>query len=197
MGLWQNQREERGGRAREGGRKKGGGVGSLHISPGGNEACHLLAFLRAPRAITPWPRDAPSLATPWPCLLPMDQQWTSSIHSLLAQKSEPAQPSSSESWELGNAHVVQGLALHWTVGPWLAAIPGPGVRWASRRGRREKHRWGNTRFLKSSLISQTPVPGSFQISCVSSLNLCDNPPVFLSSKSECVFDCFFLSLGAS
>lgn len=71
MGFWQNQREERGGRAREGrwkerkgGRKRGGAAGSLHISPGGSEACQLLTFLRAPMAITPWPRHAPSLATP-------------------------------------------------------------------------------------------------------------------------------------
>lgn len=129
---------------------------------------------------------------------PASMQWISSGHRAtvcwLKRASQPNPLLRAGSWEMhtwSRSRSCTGqLGFGWR--PFLGQVCAG--RAAEAEGRSTGG--GNMRFLEGSLISQIPFPGSFQISCASSLNLCDNPPVFLSSKSECVFDCF-LSLGAS
>ena len=86
-----------------------------------------------------------------------------------------AQPTS-KSRELRKSKAAQGHMLHRTAGPWLVAIPRPGARWLSSRGRMTGVH--AIRFLKSSFTSQIPVPRSSVIWGLDLLDLSNNPPTF-------------------
>lgn len=167
-------------------------MGSSHGSPGGDEASHLLTFLRVPMASLPGPGTPPAWPPPWPGLLPtMDQQWTL-IQVGQLRRASPIL----FCWERGHAQVSRGRACPGWLG--LGWRPFLGQERAGRAAETHGRNTGggNMQFLTSSVICQIPVPGSFQTSCAPSLKLCNNLPSFFSSKTESVFDSF-LSLRAS